>query len=121
MSRRWRGTLYQFPPAPGCAQLLISLRTTRERHERIFGDMEERQAHVIFDAAKLVGSPQLNRDPRALWAYVDAKGRIDYRSLTPDIGLLQRLQKAAPNRYFHIEKVQVTPVPHNRSLGGWDV
>lgn len=126
MSRhhRWRGTLLRHTPTAGYAQLLISLRTTEDRAER-FGVVRDSVAWAIYDLFKFMDAPKLSRGPRALWAFVDARGIVDYRTLTPDIGALQHLQATgAAGAGCTIEKIlltRVTPGRGRASDGGPDV
>ena len=121
---RWRGTLLRHPPSPGYAQLLISLRTTDDRAER-FGVVRASVAWAIYDLFKFMDAPKLSRGPRALWAFVDARGTVDYRSLTQDIGALQHLQATkSAGVNCTIEKILLTRVTPGRGRapdGGPDV
>jgi hypothetical protein len=104
---RWRGTLHRHRPGAGYAQLLISLRTTEDRAER-FGVVRDSVAWAIYDLFKFMDATKLSRKPRALWAFVDARGIVDHRTLTPDIGALQHLQATgAAGAGCTIEKIEL--------------
>lgn len=107
-------------PSPGYAQVLISLRTTGTRVE-LFGEVPESSGWSIYDLFSVVKRRRLHRAPRALWAFVDAQGTVDYRSLTPDIGLLQHLQATTSVAARHtIEKIQLIRLTPDQKHGRRD-
>lgn len=76
-------------------------------------------AWAIYDLFKFVDAPKLSRSPRALWAFVDARGTVDYRSLTPDIGALQHLQATkAAGANCTIEKIGLQRLTPGRTVDG---